>query len=194
MTHLFLTATCTVSILIAFENLIGVKANQIHWPSPLNMVNRKVRIEVLYTPLWYRSVKKSIKSYLLPHPTLPNKVIIYSNARTHVLVLVEKLESYLDRQTELQTTCGVLTLVGTQNRQLNVVTIEAFINGIEGNESNLNILCATNGVGNAGIDSNEICAVRFSTLCDRCKSGTWNSRTLRWCITQGLCLSCRYLD
>ena len=120
--------------------MLPVKANQIHWPFPLNMINRKVRIEVLYTPLWYRSVKKSIKSYLLPHPTLPNKVIIYSNARTHVLVLVEKLESYLDRQTELQTTCDVLTLVVTQNRQLKAATIEAFINGIEGNESNLNIL------------------------------------------------------
>ena len=53
MTHLFLTVTCTVSILIAFENLIGVKANQIHWPSPLNMVNRKVRIKVLYFTLHY---------------------------------------------------------------------------------------------------------------------------------------------
>ena len=134
MTHLFLTVTCTVSILIAFENLIGaVKANQIHWPSPLNiMVNRKVWIEVLYTPLWYKSVKKRIKSYLrLPHPTLPNKIIIYSNVRTCILLLVEKMESYLDRQTELQTTCDVLILVGTQ---------KMFINGIEGNGLNLNIL------------------------------------------------------
>ena len=90
---LFLTATCTTSILTSFENLIGVKCNNIHWPScPLEMVNRKVRIEVLYTPLWYLSVQKTIKFYVSHHETtLPNKVIIYSNSRKRILLLVEKL-------------------------------------------------------------------------------------------------------
>ena len=50
---LFLTATCTKSVRSSFENLICVKCNSLHWPSPVQtMVNQKVRIEVVYTPLW----------------------------------------------------------------------------------------------------------------------------------------------
>ena len=57
-----------------FQNLIGVTCNNIHWPSALEMVNWKVQIEVLYTPLWYLSMQKMIKFYVAPHATLPNKV------------------------------------------------------------------------------------------------------------------------
>ena len=102
---IFLTATCTKSVLSSFENLIGVKkCNNLHWPSPLEMMNRKVRMEVLYTtPLWYASVQKTIRFYLPDHATLPpttNKVMIYSNSRKRVLtLLVDKLENYLDGMT-----------------------------------------------------------------------------------------------
>ena len=40
------------------------------------MVNQKVWIEVIHTPLWYLSAQKTIKFYIVPHATLPNKVII----------------------------------------------------------------------------------------------------------------------
>ena len=62
----------------------------------------------------------------------------------------------MDQQPELQTTCDVLTLVGTQTREQKADTIKAFIL-IE--SMKLNILCATSGVGNAGIESSEIWAV-----------------------------------
>ena len=78
---LFLTAICSKSVRSLFKNLIGVKCNSLHWPSPLDMTNRKVRIEVVYSPLWYASVQKTIVFYLPKHATLPNKIIIYSNAR-----------------------------------------------------------------------------------------------------------------
>ena len=41
---LFLTATCTTSVRSSLESLIGVKCNSVHWPSPLEMKNRKVQI------------------------------------------------------------------------------------------------------------------------------------------------------
>ena len=56
----------------------------------------RVWIEVLYTPLWYASIQKTIAFYLPNHMTLPDKVIIYSNGRKRILKLVEKLENYLD--------------------------------------------------------------------------------------------------
>ena len=156
---LSLTATCTTSILTSYENLIGVKCNHIHWPSPINMVNRKVRIKMLYTPLWYNSVQKNVKSYLIPNKLKRKKVIIYSNSRKRVIKLVDKLESYLDTEPALCTDCDVLTLVGTQSRAQKASTINGFINGFVGVDCNPDILCATSGVGNAGIDCSDIRAV-----------------------------------
>ena len=155
---LFLTVTCTTSIITSFENLIGVTCNNIRWPSPLEMVNWKVRIEVLYTPLWFLSVQKTIKSYVSHHATLPNKVIIYSNSRKRILLLIEKLENYFDGDDDLQA-CDVLTLVGTQTRAQKATTTNVFINGSDELEYNLDVLCATSGVGNAGIDCREVRAV-----------------------------------
>ena len=144
---IFLTATCTKSVLSSFENLIGVKkCNNLHWPSPLEMMNRKVRMEVLYTtPLWYASVQKTIRFYLPDHATLPpttNKVMIYSNSRKRVLTLVDKLENYLDGDDGLQD-IDILTLVGTQTRAQKAATIDIFINVREHLEYKMNIICAT---------------------------------------------------
>ena len=136
---LFLTATCTKSVRSSFENLIGVKCNSLHWPSPLEMTNRKVRIEVVYTPLWYASVKKMIAFYLPQHATLPNKVIIYSNARTQILKLVKKLENYLDGDNKFEE-IDVSTLVGTQTRAEKAAIINQFVNGRERLGPNMNIL------------------------------------------------------
>ena len=155
---LFLTATCTTSVQSSFESLIGVKCNSVHWPSPLEMKNRKVRIEVVYTPLWYSSVQKTIALYLPDHSTLPNKVIIYSNARQRILKLVDKLETYLDSDEKFDE-IDVLTLVGTQTRAEKAAKINRFVNGSEIAGSKMNILCATSGVGNAGIDCSDVRAV-----------------------------------
>ena len=82
---LFLTAKCTKLVRSSFKNLICVRCNSLHWPYPLEMTNQKVWIEVMYTPLWYTSVQKTIAFYLPNHATLPNKVITYSNARLQIL-------------------------------------------------------------------------------------------------------------
>ena len=137
------------SILTSYKNLIGVtKCNHIHWPLPIIMVNRKVRIKVLNTPLWYNSVQKTIKSFLIPNKSNRKKVIIHSNSCNRVSIkLVEKLESYLDTEPTLRTDCDVLTLVGTQSRAQKASTINGLINGFVGVNCNPDILlCATSGV------------------------------------------------
>ena len=154
---IFLTATCTEPVRSSFENLIGIKCNSLHWLSPLEM------IEVLYTPLWYASVQKTIAFYLPNQATLPNKVIIYSNARKRILTLVETLENYLDGDNKFEE-IDILTLVGTQTRAEKAATINIFVNWREELGTNMNILCATSGVGNAGIDCRDVRAVyRVST-------------------------------
>jgi superfamily II DNA helicase RecQ len=39
---LFMTTTCTESIALSFENLIGIKFDSKHWPAPIGMMHRSV--------------------------------------------------------------------------------------------------------------------------------------------------------
>ena len=112
----------------------------------------------MYTPLWYNSVQKTIKSYIIPkNPLKREKIIIYSNSRKRVIKLVEKLEPYIDTEPALRTDCNVLTLVGTQTIAQKASTINGFINGFVKVDCNPDILCTTSGVvGNSGIDCSDI--------------------------------------
>ena len=76
---LFMTPTCTPSIRDSFECLIGTQINHVHWPSPMNMVSRKMAISFRYTTRPKTHVKKLLERDLKADPNLPNKVIIYSN-------------------------------------------------------------------------------------------------------------------
>ena len=95
--------------------------------------------------------------------TLPNKVIIYSNSRQQILLSVEKLENYFDGDDNLQA-CDVMTLVGTQTRAQKASIINVFINKSDELEYNLDVLYATSGVGNAGIDCIKIRAVYTKSM------------------------------
>jgi len=158
---LFLTATCTKSILESLKNIFGTSFNSIHWPSPNEMIHRSVRFELEYTNKAFHFVSKSIKAYLTPHQTLPNKVIIYSNRRSKIMEFSENLESFFDLDDYL---CNVdiLTLVGTLTILEKSQYIRYFVSPSTDNTNsdiNFKVLCATSGVGNAGIDAPDIRAV-----------------------------------
>ena len=72
--------------------------------------------------------------------------------------MVEKLENYLDGDEKFNE-IGILTLVGTLSRAEKAATIKRFVNGMEALGTKMNILCATSGVGNAGIDCRDVRAV-----------------------------------
>ena len=94
------------------------------------------------------------------HPTLPNKVIVYSNRRIRIFNFADKLEKLLDADPDVKTV-NALTLTGTLTKEEKAAFISMFINGSSNTNSTLDmrILCATSGVGNAGIDSPDIRAV-----------------------------------
>ena len=72
--------------------------------------------------------------------------------------LVKKLENYLDDDNKFEE-IDILTLVGTQTRAEKAAIINRFVNGRERLSPNMNILCTTSGVGNAGIDCRDVRAV-----------------------------------
>ena len=118
----------------------------------------KVSIVVLYTGQWYHSVEKVIKQDVLPTESLPCKVIIYSNARSRLVELVEKLSRYFDSNDTLES-CNILSLVGAQTRAQKATTIDTFVNGSSNLPYKYDVLCATSSVGNAGIDCKDVRSV-----------------------------------
>jgi superfamily II DNA helicase RecQ len=158
---LFMTTTCTESIVLSFENLIGIKFDSKHWPTPNGMMHRSVRIEANYTTCSAALVKKTIREPLRPnlnHPGLTNKVIVYSNSRRKIVQFSEQLGEEFDHHDDLQN-YDIITLVGTLKRQQKAMFINKFINMADTGDFKPQVLCATSGVGNAGIDSLDIRAV-----------------------------------
>jgi superfamily II DNA helicase RecQ len=157
--HLFLTATCTQFIISSIQNMFGINMNSIHWPSPNEMAHRNVRFHLEYTNRNLSFVTKTIKEYLLPQNDLPNKIIVYSNRRNKIIDFAEKLDSFLDSKEELYEV-DTLTLVGTLTMDEKAQYIKHFMSSENTTtEYNIKVLCATSGVGNAGIDSPDIRAV-----------------------------------
>ena len=156
----FMTATCSTFIQSSVQEIFGVELNCSHWPSPVEMMHRSVSIHVSYTSRPFQYVSKTIKNNLSVHPSLPNKVIVYSNCRVCIFNFAEKLEKLLDMDDDFRNV-DVLTLVGTLTKEEKAEYIRLFVNGSNRVNCSLDmrVLCATSSVGNAGIDSPDVRAV-----------------------------------
>jgi superfamily II DNA helicase RecQ len=151
---LFMTATCTRSIHDSFQMLIGGRNWQFtdrDWPGAFFMQHRSVSLNFKYTTQASANVKKHLKSMLEEDNSLPKKCIVYSNFRRRVQDFSQDLAEYLD--TSASTThFDIITLIGTQFREQKAKYINCFISDNTTEAFNPHILCATSGVGNAGID------------------------------------------
>lgn len=88
-------------------------------------------------------------------PEFPKKCIIYRNSWKKILELTEKLEDYLESE-DLLYKNDIITLVGTQTKEEKAQLIKLFVSERNEINQNANILVATSGVGNTGIDSNKV--------------------------------------
>ena len=124
----FMTATCSKFIESNVQEMFGIELNRTHWPSPVEMMHRSVGIHLSYTSRPFQYVSKTIKKDLAVHPSLPNKVIVYSNRRIRVFNFVEKLEKLLDMDDDFKKV-DILTLVGTLTKEEKAEYIRLFVNG-----------------------------------------------------------------
>jgi hypothetical protein len=106
---------------------------------------------VIQLYLFLVTLKNQVTS---PSPS-PNKVIVYSNQRTKITTCSKRIESFFDGDDDLWEH-DVLTLVGTLTKDEKAYLINTFL---DDDVIKASVLCATSGVGNAGIDSKNIKAV-----------------------------------
>jgi superfamily II DNA helicase RecQ len=169
---LFLTATCTAAIRRDFESLMQLEINQWQWPSPNEMMHRCVSINAQYTTKPFQHVMKTFKSMISNSPSesnpdadsvsssnLPTKVIVYSNTRERILNFAESIKKKMNADKVLKD-IDIISLVGTLTKQEKTELIRLFVNGSRKHQDlKLRLLCATSGVGNAGIDCPDVRAV-----------------------------------
>ena len=157
---LLLTGTCNTHIFQTIHSLLGITINQVDWPSSLDMMCRNAKINIVYSNRPFPFVTTTLKENLTGVSTSANKVIVYSNSRTKIIDFAEKLKSdFLDMDESLSS-IDVITLVGTHTKEEKGQYIRLFLNhGDHQIAQKIQILCATSGVGNAGIDCPDVRAV-----------------------------------
>ena len=164
MPMLFLTATCTLSIDVAFQTMIGKSITHREWPIPSIMAfgNRRTAINVSYSSRPYSNMFKSIAVIQkeIEELELPKKVIVYSNAKKRIRQIEDKIGEDLDEDDDLHM-IDIIEVDGALTKVEKAFYIQEFLDPVtETNGIDLNrILVCTSGVGNVGIDSPDIRAV-----------------------------------
>ena len=140
------------------EGITGYSFELRHWPSPSMMSHRSVGIEARYTHHHFSLLKRTIAASIKPtvsHPGIQGKVIIYIPACFQALSTSERLGKFLDTLPDLHK-IDIITLLGTMTKEEKAFYMNIFLSQMQTNKYNPHILCATSGVGNAGIDSPQI--------------------------------------
>jgi hypothetical protein len=167
---LFMTATCTKSIVETVEKIIGFSINKdlnVFWPTPAEMQHRQVSLDVQYSTQALSVFKKKTESLL--EQSSVNKFIVYTNTRASVDRVSPKLCEWIDVNGFKG---DLLKIVGTLLREQKFYHIRVFCRSNRENEDlfdaecrederpfNPQILVATSGAANAGIDDPEVYGV-----------------------------------
>ena len=147
------------------------------------MSHRSVGLDVKYTHHHFCLIKITISAAIASSPSRPNtnrKVIIYTSARSKVKSTSEHLGKFLDTTQALHI-IDIITLVSTMGKEEKEFYTNMFLSDKEYKKYNPHIMCATSGVGNAGIDSSKISVV-FRLGMPESISDNWNSCGAFWML------------
>jgi superfamily II DNA helicase RecQ len=166
---LFMTATCTKRILSTIELMSGLLFDtqvNVFWPTPDAMAHRHVLLDVQYSISPLSVFKKKVEPRL--KVSTKEKYIIYSNTRACIDRITPKLTDWIDAEGHK---ADVLKVVGTLMREQKFYHIKVFTRSNESNVDvlttcredarpfNPQILTATSGAANAGIDDPDVFGV-----------------------------------
>jgi superfamily II DNA helicase RecQ len=166
---LFMTATCTSSIVDRIEEMTRLSFNRhenVFWPGPNDMGHRHVFLDVVYTTNPIPTFQKRVFSILKTCHV--SKFIVYTNTRRAVKRETPKLAAWIDKH---GLKSDLLMIIGTLQREQKFYHIRKFTQSNAPNASildscseetrpfNPQILTATSGAANAGIDDPEVFGV-----------------------------------
>ena len=97
------------------------------------------------------NIFKAIKKTLVDSSPLPKNLIVYSNIRIRFVDFQSKLLSYLDADDDINQH-EVIVMYGKFPKAEKSRYTQFFLNPEHPDDDNINMLCATSGVGNVGLD------------------------------------------
>jgi hypothetical protein len=163
---LFMTATCTASIVDRVEAMTRLSLNRldnVFWPCPLEMGHRHVHLNVVYTTNPIFAFQKQVLPILKSCHV--SKFIVYTNTRRAVKRETPKLAAWIDKH---GLKSDLLMIIGTLQKEQKFYHIRKFTQSNAPNAAILNtciknarpfnpqILTAASGAANAGIDDPEV--------------------------------------
>jgi superfamily II DNA helicase RecQ len=171
---LFMTGTCSKTIVSSLQRLIGIQfdtSRNVFWPGADEMQHRNVLFEVVYTTQVLKVFKKKVGPHL-KRSTI-EKFIVYTNTRVAVERLSTKICDWIDLEGHR---ADILQIVGTLLREQKFYHIRVFTRSNALNADvlvasetddrpaclevdrpfNPQILVATSGAANAGLDDPEV--------------------------------------
>jgi hypothetical protein len=166
---LFMTATCTEAIVERVEAMSGLKFDRdtnVFWPSPEDMGHRHVFLDVAYTTQPMTNFQNRVGPIL--QRCHVSKFILYTNTRRAIKRETPKLAAWIDKHGYL---CDLLMIIGTLQKEQKFFHIRKFCQSNAPNQTlletcsekerpfNPQILTATSGAANAGIDDPEVFGV-----------------------------------
>ena len=156
---LFMTATCTVDMVQQLEKLTGLvfdpaKTN-IFWPGPQVMMNNTVKMNVIYSTRPLHSFQSTVSPYL--RNNRQQSFVFNANSKVLIDRCCVKYGNWLDSQTFHS---DFLKLVGPMKKEEKFHITKLFCGEklTESNEQKFNpqVLFATSGAANAGIDNPQV--------------------------------------
>jgi superfamily II DNA helicase RecQ len=171
---LFMTGACTKSVVNSMQRIIGITfeaTKNVFWPAAEEMKHRQVFIEVAHTTQAFSSFKKRLAPRL--KASTVEKFILCSNTRAAVERVAPKLCDWIDLEGYKS---DALKIIGALHREQkfyhvrafarsNCNNADAFAAGVDDDRPiclekdrpfNPQILCATSGAANAGLDDPEV--------------------------------------
>ena len=168
---LFMTATCTVQMFEQLQTLTGLTFQKdklnVFWPDSVSMQKRNIYTRVMYTNRVLQVFTSQVDPILSVSKV--KSFIFYANTRAMIDRVSEKYGDWLDRSTHQS---DYLKLTGTMKKEEKFHVTQLFCkakgiddvetegDGEDNNQSfNPQVLFATSGAANAGIDNPDIYGV-----------------------------------
>ena len=154
-----MTATATHDLLQSFHTITGISFNNddIFWPSPSGMQQRRQSLLFIPTPQSLRYTKTFVRDSMMSNVPGQDvvKTIIYSNSRMKINDFERKLRSFADTENLYG---DFVKITGPMSKEVKFHRTNVFLNDTKlSNEHFSPVVClGTRALGSAGWDSSQI--------------------------------------
>ena len=173
---LFITASCTSEMFTQFKKLTGLEFYpdncNVFWPDSNGLMKRSIYTKVVYSNRPLMSFLSSVGPTIGNNPD--HRFVFYANSRSLIEKSADKYGEWLDKLTTFQS--DYLKIVGTMKKEEKFYAMKLFCSKrptgcdlVRDEIFNPQVLFATSGAANCGIDNENIYCVFRAEIPPSCE-------------------------